>query len=375
MRLAIRGVLVLMIGCHSSSPASPDAMIDGPPPDVAVAYTAPQIPDLGGPVLDTPAIVTVTWPSDALAADLHTFDDWFTHSGTWVATLGQYRIKAGLPATTWTVPTPAPATIDDAELQVLLRDAIEHGTLVHSSASTLYAIYPPATTTVTETFGSAVYRSCETFGGYHGTASLTDGTPIYYAVAARCAPQAGLDQLDTVTWAASHELAEAATDPDANHPAWRMPYDPATLYLSPYGGEIGDLCLGYPLHVENHVITALYSNAAAAAGQRTCVPAPPGPMYAAISDPHELAITAGHSADLAISIVSPVAVDHLHFAVYSIPQGVLTITPASSTVAAGDHLTVHVGAPASTPPGGYNVVMNVSDGGYSSVTYAILTAQ
>ena len=371
MRISFYCSVVFAIGCESSSPATPDGSTDAPDPDAAAMYVAFQVPDQGGPVIETPAIVTVTWPSDPLAADLHSFDDWFTHSAAWIATLAEYRVKAGLTATAWTAPSPAPATIDDVDIQALLRDAIENGTLPHN-ASTLYTIYPPDGTVVTQTFQSMVYRSCIDFAGYHGSATLTDGTYVYYALAPRCPPQEGLSQLDSVTWAASHEIAEASTDPDPDSPAWRLPYAPSTFYLAPYGGEIGDLCLGYPLPIENHVITALYSNTAAAAGQRWCVPAPAGPQFVADPEPHDLAITAGGGADTTVAIMSPTSVTSLSLAMAAFGPGI-TLTPSSSTVSGGDHVAVHVNVSASTPAGVYVVGMKLSGPDYKTITYAIVT--
>jgi hypothetical protein len=177
-----------------------------------------------------------------------------------------------------------------------------------------------------------------------------------------------------VTWAASHELAEAVTDPDPDAPAWRFPYAPSTLYLAPYGGEIGDLCLGYPLKIENHVITALFSNTAAVAGQRWCVPAPAGPQFVADPEPHDLSIAPGHGADTTIAIQAPASVTHLALQMAAFEPGI-TLTPSSSTVSGGDHVAVHVTVPASAPAG--TVVVGIKLGGadYKTVTYAILTVQ
>ena len=148
--------------------------------------------------------------------------------------------------------------------------------------------------------------------------ALDDGTPIYYAVAARCPAVSTFSARSTSrTWAASHELAETVTDPDIVNNAWRLLYNPSTPWIAPFGGEIGDLCEGYPLRINNYVITALYSNAAASAGQRPCVPAPAGPMFAATADPQQISLPEGPGVDVAITIRSQPSVTGLTLGVYS----------------------------------------------------------
>jgi hypothetical protein len=276
-------------------------------------------------------------------------------------------------ATASTLPTAAPATIDDVDLQVLLRNSIEHGMLTAPTQNTLYMIYPPATTVVTMTYGTKVYRSCDSFQGYHSATSLTDGTRVYYAIAARCAPPTGLTSLDVATWGASHEIAEAATDPDPDdRPTWQLPYDEAQPWIAPFGGEIGDLCEGMPLHIDGHVVTALYSNTAAAAFQRPCVPAPAGPMFAAASDVHLVAIRPGGTSTATIRIVaSDPAASHLTFTAYSIPLNSVTITPSTSTVAANDQFELRLAVPASAPAVESVILMAVRDATYASLTYLV----
>jgi len=76
--------------------------------------------------------------------------------------------------------------------------------------------------------------SCQTFCGYHDSFTLSDGTPIYYAVlpypdCAGCT--AGLAPFDALTAVASHEVCEAVTDPV-----------PGTGWYDDQNGEVGDIC-------------------------------------------------------------------------------------------------------------------------------------
>ncbi len=357
--LAIISVSLFAIACTTSAAETPDAMIDAAPP----AFSSTAVSNLGGPVLDTPEVITITWPDDPLASALQTFDAWWVSSDVWITALTQYGVHAGT-ATSWTVPTAAPATLDDSAIQTLLHDAIQAGTLAAPTPSTVYTMYMPAGTAVTETVDTVVYTSCVAFGGYHSMTTLDDGTPVYYAVIPRCPSQLGTTLEDEATWAGSHELAEAATDPSAIEPAWRIPYDPTQPWLTAGGGEIGDLCTENPTTLDGYQINTLYSNAAAIAGQRPCVPAPPGPMYSATAHPPELALEEGSGADLIISIAASQAdVPGLTLQTLSYPAGV-TITPAAAPVSAGAKLPIHVALRPGTPPGLYEVVLELSDSTY-----------
>ncbi len=349
--------------------AAEDASPDAPPP---LDYAPPRMQNMGGPILATMDVTTITWPGDMLAANLHAFDAWYVASTVWTDTLTQYGISAGQASSTWTIPTAAPSAIDDTEISAMLRDAIQTGALAPPTAGTLYNIYPPATTQVTQTYGVTVYHSCQDFAGYHSATSLADGTRVYYAVSARCPPPASYSQLEALTWIASHELAEAATDPDRDNLAWLVPYDAAAPWVAPFGGEIGDLCSGSPTHVEGHVVTTLYSNDAAANGKRTCVPAPPGPAFAAITNQHIVTAGSGQGPDATISIWSPDPTAHgLALRMYSIPAG-LTVTPQIQTVSAGDRVPVSFSHAAS---GNYLVVLNLADSAYLNLTYMFVSVQ
>jgi hypothetical protein len=94
---------------------------------------------------------------------------------------------------------------------------------------------------------------------------------------------------------------EAASDPDWKHPAWRI--DQQTL-ATPELGENADLCTGHPTKIEGHEVTRNYSNVAAMAGQRPCVPAPDGPMFGAFADPPEITVQPGASATVKVRLYS-----------------------------------------------------------------------
>ncbi len=87
--------------------------------------------------------------------------------------------------------------------------------------------------------------SCTDFGGYHGDIPLSTTEFVAYAVVPRC-PNFGptITGLDAITGPASHELAEATTDPfPSDNPAF-VTVDSKHSYWSRLlgGGEVGDMC-------------------------------------------------------------------------------------------------------------------------------------
>jgi hypothetical protein len=147
-----------------------------------------------------------------------------------------------------------------------------------ADANQLYVVfYPPATLVNLQ---GAI--SCHGFGGYHeeGNANQTN---YPYAVIPRCA---GLDQ---VTVAVSHEIIEAATDPDVEtNPAYAaVDADHYTWSFFP-GGEVGDMC-NYEKQanqrlVGNFMVQRIWSNSSAQAGHDPCVPALMQPYFNSAPD-------------------------------------------------------------------------------------------
>jgi hypothetical protein len=144
---------------------------------------------------------------------------------------------------------------------------------------TIYAIFVPPVTEVTLQGGT----SCFNFGAYHNSTRMSDGTKIAYAVMPRCG---GLDDL---TYSASHEFIEAASDP---YPSLAPAYsdtDDAHLAWSLFaGGEIGDLCEfnpDAPFMPQNYpwTVTHGWSNEEAFLGHDPCAPSK-GPYFVAIPD-------------------------------------------------------------------------------------------
>jgi hypothetical protein len=229
----------------------------------------PQVAYGGGGLLVQPEIVTVTFPGDSLQSQLENFDDdigntcwWNDVTAGFCETGGKTCIgPAKVPAKAHVEVTAAPAaSYTDSSgngastLKTFIQQQVASGTFPPPDPGTLYVMYFPASTTVN--LDGAV--SCTTFGGYHSATSVTppggSATQVAYAVLPRCGLGNGLfpTQLDELTFAASHEIIESATDPfngagfylqqsgQANN---ANPFDYIAWNFFPTGGEVGDLCV------------------------------------------------------------------------------------------------------------------------------------
>ena len=319
-----------------ASPA--DAAIDAarahptPPP-------LPVIPNQGGPILASPEVITVTWAGDPLVAGLETFDAWWVTSATWKTIMAEWGVGPGTYVGPVHLTSAAPLTLGNDDVDALLRASFADGTIPPPNGRRLYMIYPPSGTDVTM-FGA---KGCDTFQAYHLSVDVaaSDAGPAakaYYAVTPRCANTEGMTPLDFVTWGASHEAMEAASDPQSDNPAWRIDVQSAA---TPELGENADLCAGHPTVVEGHMITRNWSNVAAKAGQRPCVPAPPGPMFGMFPDVAEITVTPGKSSTVKIHAYASGAIAPFKVGVWA-GDPALTASLSAKTASDGDELTLTI---------------------------------
>lgn len=282
-------VVLSLMACGDNSTSAggsvpvPDA---GTPPAVDMAVppysppfppVAPQVLKAASTVLASPKVVPVFFPQDALQSTLVTFlQNYQAKSAAW-GMLSEYGIGRGTTAAPVTLPTTLPATFAEADVQALLAARIGDGTLPRPDANTIYALYFPSTVSLLQ--GGST--SCIDFAGYHGTSTLTDGTKTVYAVMPRC--QMGL--LALLTYATSHELAEAATDPHLL--GYNSMSDPYFLWTVGHSGaEVSDLCQDLVDAAVNEagvgVVCRNWSNKAAAQYTNPCLPAAAGPSFFSI---------------------------------------------------------------------------------------------
>lgn len=212
----------------------------------------------GGPLLASVDVATVylgaAWrddPLDSLARRLDGFFD-FVVTSELVDQLAEYSVpdyRVGRGSHTVSVRLESVdlrqvATDDD--LRTILRQAISADALPQPEPNTLYNLFLPPGVAV-ELQGS---RSCQRFCGYHDAIDET----LFYAVlpAPDCTGcGGGRAPLDALTVTASHELAEAITDPI-----------PGTGWYDDDVGEIGDVCAWQTKRIGGYVVQREWSNAA-----------------------------------------------------------------------------------------------------------------
>jgi hypothetical protein len=296
-----------MIGCGGaadSGPATPapatDPTVDQPPADPpappldhgAPSETYPaftpeigQLVNNGGKILKNPTIVTVTWVGETNVDTFESFGDQLGPSSYWKSVTSEYGVGAAVSGTAnhVRIATPAPATMGDADIPTLVQQGIASTTAPwpQPTGDSVYIIYIPAGTTFTLS-GKEVCR--QGVGGYHDSTKV-NGKGVAFAVIPQCG---GLDES---TLSASHELAEASTDPypmttpayvgfDEDHLAWE--------FFQQFQSEDGDACEFYRDSAMQateipFVVQRQWSNAAAKAGHNPCVPSNPSQKYFSVS--------------------------------------------------------------------------------------------
>jgi hypothetical protein len=127
------------------------------------------------------------------------------------------------------------STLDDSTIRSWVSASIAKGTLQPVNANTLYVCFVEPSVIVRDGLQtSALFR------GYHGAFASPTGAPIRYAVIAyprglvNNAAVSFLSDINSITKTASHEIAEAATDPDIG-------FSTLGWYDNNFGGEIGDI--------------------------------------------------------------------------------------------------------------------------------------
>jgi hypothetical protein len=226
----------------------------------------------GGPVLHHPEVEFLlyggVWGTDATlqgqSSQLEGFVQTLVNSG-YMDMLNQYGVGRGSFIDAQVDTSVAPTTIDDTQLQPILAGDINSGLLVAPDRNTVYIILTPPGTEVTFKDSQGTLNTSGTepntphFAGYHDAIPGTLKTsPAYYAVVpfpgGVNGSDSGLTTVQQVTVTISHELAEAATDPDTVG-GW---FDDSQSQND--GGEIADLANGGYGTVLNYDVQYIWSN-------------------------------------------------------------------------------------------------------------------
>lgn len=221
----------------------------GPPPDLTYR---------GGQLMTSVQVFTVFWGStwstahNSQLVHVNQFFDFILGSPL-IDQLGEYSVAGktighGAHVGTATIATPAPPrAVSDGAIQGFLQQEIAgNSALPKPSAETLYFLYLPPGSTVTQ--GGT--RSCQAFCGYHNDIN----GQIFYAVMPYPGCKGctgGLPVNDALTLTSSHELCESITDPI-----------PGTGWYDDSNGEIGDICAWQTKTVGAFTVQKEWSNKA-----------------------------------------------------------------------------------------------------------------
>jgi hypothetical protein len=332
-------------GYTSDAGATTDAGSSSAPeatPYPAVAASVPQVQSAGGAVLASPRIVPVFFPGEADAVTLGGMITGYAASAEWAGATAQYGVGAATVAASVTSLEPFPSGLTTAGLGTWIVQHLdgthpEWGPIDEATiGSSIYLLYPPAGVTLYAPGSGPSDPMVSTLCGphtwdlpaWHWQTVPAPGpyVPVAFAVVGRCT-SGGTPLLDRMTAATSHELVEAATDPDVQtSPAYAGVDDAHAFWMKlTGGGEVGDLCdpldIAHPADVGS-AIQRTWSNSAAAAGHDPCVPTRGGVYFTVAADAPDafldpyvgknvqgVAVPLGQSRTIDVHLVSDSATD------------------------------------------------------------------
>jgi hypothetical protein len=243
----------------------------------------------GGPVLATPKVMLLYYPGYPYETQLDAFAQALGASSYWAAATAEYGVGALGYVPSKELTGPAPSQITDTEIDTFFHDQLLAGTFGSPDPNVIYTFFYPASTTI----NSGGSQSCSSFGGYHSNVAAQVGGSVKtfaYAVMPTCSGFGGLQGIEEVSGALTHELVEAVTDPfpttsngataaygdiDDDHIVWTFVGG---------GGESGDLCVPEPdaFYKEPGLgltVQRTWSNAQAQAGHDPCAPSLGTPFF------------------------------------------------------------------------------------------------
>lgn len=185
----------------------------------------------GGPLIQHVHVFTLfwgqAWKGSSLPAYVNSFFKALFADKRFMLNLSQYsasgyKISNGSFIGTGIDDTSVPSTLSDAQIRAEIQAQVAAGTLPPIDSDALFFVFTPRNVVVTDRNG---YDSVNDFAGYHDFASEAS---FAYSVIPSADPSG-------LTLAASHELAEAVTDPEPT---------PSSLgWYDANNGEIGDIPL------------------------------------------------------------------------------------------------------------------------------------
>lgn len=242
------------------SDAQPDADSHGQPSSTYPAFKPDfaQLQDNGGPIMNSPVVVAITWSADPSESSFQSFADNLGATNYWKAAVSEYGVG---PATSGamnhvSITTAPPASLQDSDLQnMVTTNAGKTAGWPAPTANTIYAFFlPPGTLLQMGTGGGgggaadAGTDACsQGVGGYHS--QITVGSiNTEYAVVPSCTFGITNTAAQQSTMSMSHEIAESSTDPLTNtNPAY-IGFDQDHFgfdWFLEFQDENGDACEAY----------------------------------------------------------------------------------------------------------------------------------
>jgi hypothetical protein len=224
----------------------------------ALAQAAPaHFTYRGGPLLSNVEVLNIFWGKNwptTLANTMENIDNFtdFIVTSSYINQLQEYGVPNhpigfGQHANSYIVTDALlPPLLPDLLIRRMITKRITNGIFIPPNPNTLYFVYLPPGVKVQAGFG----LSCLNFCGYHDAI----GSQIYYAVIPYpdCSPcRKGMPIFNALTVVASHELAEAITDPK-----------PGTGWYDNTYGEIGDICAWKTKQLGGYTVQLEWSNTA-----------------------------------------------------------------------------------------------------------------
>ncbi|MGZ6066854.1 MAG: hypothetical protein ACXWVM_30925 [Polyangiales bacterium] len=260
-----------------------------PPSDTYPAFKPwmAQLLNNGGPILAKPEIVTITWTGETNADTYEAFGDALGDSAYWKTLVSEYGVGAAVsgPTRHLRLTDAAPASLSDKDIDAFVAKnaADSMSGWPAPTDQTIYVMYIPQATNVSVSGRDACTSGV---GGYHNSTDV-GGKQISYAVVMQCKEFGTLP--DEATISASHEIAEASTDPQPMvQPGW-VDFDHnhlAGMLFQQFAAENGDACEFYQSSQYketepsfSYEVQRQWSNASGAAGHDPCVPAPAGAYF------------------------------------------------------------------------------------------------
>jgi hypothetical protein len=326
-------------------------------PSVPSHHPFPQVPTRDGALLSPLHLVTIVPGNDS--ADAFAFFNFSAFVGTtawWRRIAPEYGLGQAVPFGQL-MGSPIVADVTDHDVFTYISDTVEANGGPARDGHTLYLLYLPPGINVIQ--AGTANTACHLFAAYHARYGDRGDN---LAVVQRCTETYPIENM---TIAASHEIIEAATDPDQHGyimpPIARQPWTETVWNAFDLQGraELADLCESTYFVENQSVFQRIWSNGAAGRGGDPCIPELPEPYYATDTEQEWYAVTAGGQVTIPVRgwATGDVAPWALTVAVQGSVDGFsAAFVDSPSVVSSGGSIRLAASAPAGAPSGSFAVI-------------------